>query len=191
VLPALASARRAVAIVGGVAVVAVAALLAAPDARAATCWERVITDWRDGRITGTYSSACLRTALKNLPEDLRVYGSAEEDITRALARAVEAKPHRVLAATATRTRAAPARPKRTPTAAKPKLAAKKPARALARARASSKPTVVAAPPTAADDGGTSLAPARTAIAAGALGLVSLVAAAGLWRARRRRARRAL
>jgi hypothetical protein len=187
----VASARRAAAL-AAVAVVSVAAsaLATAPSAQAATCWQRVITDWRDGRITGTYSAACLHAALRNLPEDLRVYGSAEEDITRVLTRAVEPPTHRVLAASTTRTRAKPAA--RARATARP---ARKPTRSLAGRKTA---TIAAAAPSAAasaaatkDTGDTSLAPARTTVAAGVLGLVALVLAVTLWRVRRRRAGRAL
>ena len=41
-------------------------------------------DWRDGRIDGTYSVSCYQAALAQLPEDLRIYSSAESDIKRAL-----------------------------------------------------------------------------------------------------------
>lgn len=68
--------------------IATSALVTAAPASASTCWQRVITDWRDGRIDGTYSARCLQNAIRNLPEDLRIYGSAEEDITRAMNRAV-------------------------------------------------------------------------------------------------------
>jgi hypothetical protein len=50
----------------------------------ARCATRVIDDWRDGRIDGTYSVACYQDALANLPEDLRIYSSAQSDIARAL-----------------------------------------------------------------------------------------------------------
>jgi hypothetical protein len=43
-----------------------------------------MNDWRDGRFDGTYSVACYQTALAQLPEDLRIYSSAESDIQRAL-----------------------------------------------------------------------------------------------------------
>lgn len=68
--------------------IATSALVTAAPASASTCWHRVIADWRDGRIDGTYSARCLQDALRNLPEDLRIYGSAEEDISRAMNRAV-------------------------------------------------------------------------------------------------------
>jgi hypothetical protein len=194
----LAKARRAVVLAGGVAVVAVAALVTAPHASAATCWQRVIDDWRDGRISGTYSPGCLRAAMRNLPEDLRVYGSAEEDITRVLTRVVDARAHRVLAATATRTSAATT-PTPTTKASEPPTPTRMPTRSLAaRPPAAPKQTTpkraavaAAAPASTEDTSETALAPARTAVAAGALGLVALAAAMTIWRARRRRANRAL
>jgi hypothetical protein len=64
------------------------AALMAPTANAAACWQRVLDDWRDGHLDGTYAAHCYRDALRNLPEDLRVYGSAETDIQGALARAL-------------------------------------------------------------------------------------------------------
>src|SRR6266540_3043421 len=48
------------------------------------CASALLNDWRDGRIDGTYSVDCYRTALAQLPEDLRIYSSAETDIKRAL-----------------------------------------------------------------------------------------------------------
>jgi hypothetical protein len=180
-------ARRAV-LVAAAALAAAASLVAAPGVSAATCWQRVISDWRDGHISGTYSAACFRAALRHLPEDLRIYGSAEEDITRALTRAVAAAPHGVLAATATRTKP------ETKTAPRPAAAsspARKPMRSLSGRQAAKRPTVAVA--ARADDAGgdSALAPARTAIAAAVLGLVALAVAAVAWRARRRRARQAL
>ena len=49
-----------------------------------SCTSAVLNDWRDGRIDGTHSVACYQTALAQLPEDLRIYSSAESDIKRAL-----------------------------------------------------------------------------------------------------------
>ena len=48
------------------------------------CVSTLMNDWHDGRIDGTYSVECYRAALAQLPEDLRIYSSAESDITRAL-----------------------------------------------------------------------------------------------------------
>jgi hypothetical protein len=181
------SARRVV-LVAAAALAAAASLVAAPGASAATCWERVISDWRDGHISGTYSAACFRAALRHLPEDLRIYGSAEEDITRALTRAVAAAPHGVLAATATRTK-----PEAKTAAARPAVSspARKATRSLSGRQASKSPPVVVAAPAENAGGGSALTPARTAVAAAVLGLVALAVAAVAWRTRRRRARRAL
>lgn len=65
-------------------VVTVPALASAQPADGTTCWQRVLTDWKDGRIDGTYSSSCLRAAIVHMPEDLKIYGDAEDDITRLL-----------------------------------------------------------------------------------------------------------
>ena len=65
--------------------VCLAALAISGTAGAAqSCGTRVLDDWRDGRIDGTYPVACYRQALANLPEDVRVYSTAQSDITRAL-----------------------------------------------------------------------------------------------------------
>jgi hypothetical protein len=60
------------------------ALASARPASAAACWQRVLADWKDGRIDGTYTAPCLRAAIVHMPEDLKIYGSAEDDITREL-----------------------------------------------------------------------------------------------------------
>jgi len=51
---------------------------------AGNCGTRVLNDWSDGRLDGSYPVSCYRQALANLPEDVRVYSSAQSDITRAL-----------------------------------------------------------------------------------------------------------
>jgi hypothetical protein len=43
-----------------------------------------MADWKDGRIDQVYAVSCYRTALADLPEDVRVYSTAQSDITRAL-----------------------------------------------------------------------------------------------------------
>jgi hypothetical protein len=58
--------------------------LAPPAAAGALVPTRLSDDWRDGRIDGVYSSACYRQTLAHLPEDVRVYSTAQADITRAL-----------------------------------------------------------------------------------------------------------
>jgi hypothetical protein len=59
---------------------------------AQSCGSRLIDDWRDGRIDNTYAVACYRQALAHLPEDVRVYSSAQADITRALQARLAAAP---------------------------------------------------------------------------------------------------
>ena len=58
----------------------------------ASCSSRLLADWRDGRIDNTYPVACYRQALAHLPEDVRVYSSAQADITRALQARLTAAP---------------------------------------------------------------------------------------------------
>ena len=75
------------------AVAAIAATVAvAPTPAGATsgCGNAVVADWRDnGRIDKTYPPQCYRAAVDTLPEDVRVYSSAQSDITRALQARVE------------------------------------------------------------------------------------------------------
>ena len=53
-------------------------------ARPASCQDRLLKDWRDGRINNIYPIDCYRKAIKDLPTDLLVYSSAAEDIRQAL-----------------------------------------------------------------------------------------------------------
>ena len=53
-------------------------------ARLANCAHRLLKDWSDGRIDGSYPIVCYRQAIEKLPADLLVYSSAEEDIKQAL-----------------------------------------------------------------------------------------------------------
>jgi hypothetical protein len=91
--------RVAVATLGAAAVAAAACVLVVAtrgtehaDAAAASggaaptasCAERLVADWSDGRIDRTYSIGCYRAALKSLPTDLEVYSSAPDDIRQAL-----------------------------------------------------------------------------------------------------------
>jgi hypothetical protein len=98
------------------ALIGLATALTAPaGANAASCWQRVLEDWRDGHLDRVYPVHCYRDALKNLPEDLRVYGTAESDIqtalTRALARsAIDKHPARSVASRGTTTSAHTAPP---------------------------------------------------------------------------------
>jgi hypothetical protein len=76
-------------------VAAAAAVLPAPAASAeaaatVVCWKRLINDWYDGRIDQAYPVRCYREAIAHLPEDVKVYSSAREDIRRALLAAIRA-----------------------------------------------------------------------------------------------------
>jgi hypothetical protein len=72
------------------AALACAALLGAlaqpaPAAAAGTpCWKKLLNDWYDGRIDGSYQRHCYNDALKHLPADVSTYSSAHDDIQRAL-----------------------------------------------------------------------------------------------------------
>ena len=75
-------------------VAAIAVLSAAPPAAATAaapavpCWKRLLNDWYDGRIDNAYPLRCYREAIAELPEDVKVYADAEEDIRRAMLRAI-------------------------------------------------------------------------------------------------------
>jgi hypothetical protein len=66
----------------GLGLIALAATGTAGAAQ--SCGSRLLDDWRDGRIDETYPVACYRQALAHMPEDVRVYSTAQADITRAL-----------------------------------------------------------------------------------------------------------
>jgi hypothetical protein len=64
-------------------------------AQGAPCATALIADWADnGRIDRVYAPSCYPAAIAALPEDVRAYGTAAEDIERALrdrARMLEAQ----------------------------------------------------------------------------------------------------
>jgi hypothetical protein len=64
--------------------VAAAALVAAPAAGAANCGAAVLKDWADGKLDRTYPVKCYQSALAAMPEDMRSYTTAPDDIRRAL-----------------------------------------------------------------------------------------------------------
>lgn len=68
-----------IAILFGLALAAVAPAHGAPD-----CGDVVVADWSDGRIDGRYAPRCYGDAIDALPEDVRAYSTAEEDIGVAL-----------------------------------------------------------------------------------------------------------
>jgi hypothetical protein len=45
----------------------------------------LVADWADGAISNLYPISCYRQALQNMPEDVRLYSNASDEINRALA----------------------------------------------------------------------------------------------------------
>jgi hypothetical protein len=66
---------------------------AGPATAAKSCGEKVIDDWFDGRIDGTYPLHCYDDAIEQLPRDVRDYSSAKEDIERALQHRLRGEPN--------------------------------------------------------------------------------------------------
>lgn len=66
---------------------------AAPQAHAAkACWLKLMNDYIvDGRIDGTYRLHCYDDALRNLQTDVRIYGTAIDDIRDAKNQALLAR----------------------------------------------------------------------------------------------------
>jgi hypothetical protein len=58
----------------------------APPGAAGTtgCGSAVLKDWAHGKLTRSYPARCYQSALDNMPEDMRSYTSAPDDIQRAL-----------------------------------------------------------------------------------------------------------
>ncbi len=68
------------------------------QASASGCAARVTGDWvDDGRVQGTYPLRCYRDAIADLPEDLRAYSTAPDDLERAMRSAVHSADARTLA----------------------------------------------------------------------------------------------
>jgi hypothetical protein len=64
---------------------AAAALVPAPTAAAAAgCGTTVLKDWADGKLDRPYPVKCYQDALDVMPEDMRSYTTAPDDIKRAL-----------------------------------------------------------------------------------------------------------
>lgn len=63
-----------------------------------TCWQQVIRDWTAGHVDDTYAPRCYRDAVSHLPEDLRTYSSAPDDINRALLEATSRHSRSIAAA---------------------------------------------------------------------------------------------
>jgi hypothetical protein len=73
---------------------AVALGASAPPAAAADrpCWKDLFADWAaDGMVRSLYAIRCYSEALSHLPDDVRIYSTAEEDIKRARLDAIRAR----------------------------------------------------------------------------------------------------
>jgi hypothetical protein len=64
--------------------VSFALLTAAPAQSTPPCGDAVVSDWGDGHIDGRYAPRCYGDALDALPEDVRAYSTATDDISQAL-----------------------------------------------------------------------------------------------------------
>jgi hypothetical protein len=71
---------------------AVVLAVSEPAAAKTSCGTKLLRDWSDGRIDGVYPVRCYRLALANMPEDVRIYSTAQSDIKRALQAKVRATP---------------------------------------------------------------------------------------------------
>ena len=79
--------------------VALALGSAAPAAASTTpCWKVVVSDWyADGRIDNTYPLHCYQDALQHLPEDVKAYADASDEIQRAMQAAIRDNRERLAA----------------------------------------------------------------------------------------------
>ena len=174
------------------ALLAVLASAATPSATAAApCGETVILDWSDGTLDRVYSVACYRDALARLPEDLRAYSTAPEDIERALLERARADvPSASAEAPAAEAEEAPrslAGPTATPTTTEEEAAPAAAPDAQPPAASDATGDVMAAPPVTAEPAASNRMPA---LMIAALVLLAMGAAIPLVRAfagRRRRA----
>ena len=69
-----------------VAAVAAAVVAVAPAGAgaAANCGDAVLAEWSKGGIRSTYPLRCYGEALRRMPQDIRSYSTASDDIQRAL-----------------------------------------------------------------------------------------------------------
>jgi hypothetical protein len=81
-------------VLGAVGVLAPLPATAAGTSKNASvpCWKRLLNDWYDGTINSVYPIPCYGAAIKHLPADLRIYGSAKDDILAAEQAAIHKQP---------------------------------------------------------------------------------------------------
>jgi hypothetical protein len=69
------------------------------EGASAGCAAEVVDDWADdGRVQGSYRLRCYRQALQSLPEDLRAYSTAPDDLERAMQSALHSNARTLAAA---------------------------------------------------------------------------------------------
>jgi hypothetical protein len=158
-----------------------------------SCGETVLQDWFDGQIDGVYPAKCYRDALKQMPDDVRTYTSAAEDIGRALSERLRAAPVKRSSAQgdATRStsgtrRAAPS-PARKPAAAQPSSKAQT-RQSAAEADGQRVPGSAEVLATAGGDRASATPAPLLALGAGLILLAGGAAVWGGWTVARRRAR---
>jgi hypothetical protein len=82
--------RRLAPLAGALVATVLGALAYAPAAPAQTaCWERVLDAWSGSTLGPAYPPSCYRAALVKMPDDVRDYSSASDDIERALLAAIK------------------------------------------------------------------------------------------------------
>jgi hypothetical protein len=82
------------ALAGAVTAVALGSSLAGPASAgsSAPCWKKLTLDWAaDGTVDKTYPIPCYTEAIDHLGTTERLYSNAEDDIRRALQRAIATK----------------------------------------------------------------------------------------------------
>jgi hypothetical protein len=79
----------------GAVVAALFAGCAYPGPARSECAGAVLDDWTTGTLDSTYPQDCYHAAIDALPEDLRAYTSAAQDISRAAIAANRAEASRV------------------------------------------------------------------------------------------------
>ncbi len=70
--------------VGGMLLALIGCGSAAEPQAERACGKAVLSDWADGRIDKIYPGPCYLAAIEVLPEDVRAYTSAKDDISREL-----------------------------------------------------------------------------------------------------------
>jgi hypothetical protein len=74
---------RSIALASSVLALVALGLWAQPSPAAPACASAIIEDWAGGAIESTYPLDCYDAAIDALPEDLRAYTTAADDISRA------------------------------------------------------------------------------------------------------------